>query len=121
MQAAARVLLALLVTGSAVGCRPTIASINANPPKYYEERVTVRGRVSRREVVGAEALLELADARERRILALVPTDEAPPVGTWVKVTGVLTADRRVGDVIVYDLIVADSVRGASARPWWRPW
>lgn len=121
MRLSGRLLLAGIVATLLVGCRPTIGSINANPAKYYEEQVTVRARVSRRQIVGDQALLELADAGERRILALLPAADAPPVGDWVKVRGVLVADRRVGGVTVYDVVVAEDVGGAREKPWWRFW
>lgn len=117
----ARLLLAGWVALALVACRPNIGSLNANPAKYYEERVSVRARVSRLEVVDDQALLELADARERRILALVPAADAPAPGDWVRVKGVLVADRRMGDVTVYDVVVADDVGGTRPRPWWRLW
>lgn len=121
MHVARRLLVAASVATLLVGCRPDIGAINANPPKYYEEQVRVRARVSRRQIVGDQALLELADARERRILALLPADAAPSVGDWVTVKGVLVADRRVGDLVVYDVIVAEDVGNADAKPWWRFW
>jgi hypothetical protein len=110
-----------LVVVTLAACRPDIGGLNANAPKYYEERVTVKARVSRRQIVDGQTLLELADGRERRILALLETTDAPKVGEWVRVRGVLTADRRVGDVIVYDLIVADDVDTVRGPSRWRLW
>jgi hypothetical protein len=121
MHPPARFLVAALAATLLLGCRPNIGSINANPGKYYEEQVTVRARVSRRQVVDDQALLELADAHERRILALVPAADAPAVGDWVKVSGVLVADRRVGGVTVYDVVVAENVGGAHPKRWWHVW
>jgi hypothetical protein len=116
-----RLLSAALLVVALAGCRPDIGAINAHPGKYYEEQVTVRARVSRREVVDGRALLELADDRERRILALVDAADAPAVGDWVRVRGVLVADRSLGDVVVYDVIVVEDLDGARSGPWWRPW
>lgn len=121
MQPARRLLVATSVATLLAGCRPDIGAINANPPKYYEEQVRVRARVSRRQVVGDQAVLELGDARERRILALLPAADAPAIGEWVTVKGTLVADRRIGDLVVYDVIVAEDVGAASAKPWWRFW
>jgi hypothetical protein len=121
MQLLGRLLLAGLVATIIVGCAPSIATINANPQKYYEEQVTVRGRVSRRQIVDDQALLELANSQERRILVLLPAAEAPKVGDWVKVKGALTADRSVGGVVVYDVVVAERARHVGGPVWWRVW
>ena len=121
-----RLLLLLAVTVPVVGCGPNIGSINANPPKYYETSVSIEGRVSRRQVAGAEALLELADDRERRILAIVPADGAPSVGETYRARGVVVADRRFDGVLVYDVIVVGATATREVpqdrnRPWWRFW
>jgi hypothetical protein len=111
-------LLALAVAAGA--CGPTLGDLNGNPPKYYEEKVTVRARVSRRQVFATEALLELADAKGRRILARVKGDEPPAVDAWIKVTGVLVAEMRVDGQLVYDVIAVESVR-RSRRPRFTGW
>ena len=111
----------LLALASATGaCGPTLADLNANPTKYYEQKVTVRARVSRRQVFPGETLLELAGARERRILARVKGDEPPAVDAWITAKGVLVAEMRVGGQLVYDVIAVESLRETSAPrfPGW---
>jgi len=121
MHVLGRLVLAGFVASLVLGCGPNVGSINANPRKYYEEQVSVRGRVSRRQIVDDQALLELADAHERRILALVPATDAPDIGDRVKVKGVLVADRSLGGVVVYDVIVTDRAPRPRAKAWWRLW
>jgi len=112
---------------AATSCRPNIGTINANPPKYYETSVSIEGRVSRRELVGDEALLELADDHERRMLAIVAAEGAPDVGDTYRARGVLVADRRFGGILVYDVIVVGATphrpkpAGARKTAWWRFW
>ena len=122
-----RFVLAVALPLSLAACRPNIGTINANPDKFYETTVKIRARVSRRQIVGDDALLELADDRERRILALVPADEAPEIGDEFRAKGVLVADRQVGDVLVYDVIVVGGTPMPKPavtkrdKPWWRFW
>ena len=109
-----RIPLILALALSTTACRPTLGDLNGNPPKYYEEKVTVRARVSRRQVFAGETLLELADAKGRRILARVKGDEPPGVDAWIKVTGVLVAEMRVDGQLVYDVIAVESL--GRSRP-----
>ncbi|HWP64586.1 MAG TPA: hypothetical protein VNO26_01575 [Candidatus Limnocylindria bacterium] len=108
--------LALCMTLATTACGPGIVQLTERPQLHYEEQVKIRGRVSRKEILGEHALLELADARERRILARVPAADAPPLEEWVEVRGVFTAELRVGDRVVYDAIAVEHIEGARA-PW----
>jgi hypothetical protein len=109
-----RISLLLALSLSAAACGPTLGDINGNPPKYYEEKITIRARVSRRQVFPGEALLELADDKGRRILARVKGDEPPAIDAWIKVSGILVAETRVGGQLVYDVIAVETVR--RSRP-----
>jgi len=113
-----RQLLVLGLTLALAGCSPGIAELNGKPTKFYQQSVSFRARVSRIQTLGGETLLELADAQEHRIF--VRTEGAPEAAPddWVKVTGVLVPEARVGGKIVYDIVLADSVTPARA-PWFR--
>jgi hypothetical protein len=95
-----------------------IPDLNTHPTKYYQQSVSFTGRVSRMQTLEAEVLLEVADAHEHRIL--VRATAAPDVHTddWVKVSGVLVPEARVGGRILYDVVDAESVSTTSA-PWLR--
>jgi hypothetical protein len=108
--------LAVSFTIALAACGPSVVALTERPQLHYEEKVTVVGRVSRKEVLGDDALLELADAQERRILARVAAKDAPPLEQWVKVRGVFTAELRVGDRVVYDAIAVERVK-KHRRPW----
>lgn len=111
-------LLALLATGL-VACWIGIPDLNTHPSKYYQESVSFTARVSRMQrLAGDETLFELADAHEHRILAHITTPTDVQTDDWVKVTGVLVPEARIGDRIVYDVVEAESVEGTSA-PWLR--
>jgi hypothetical protein len=99
--------LALSLTIATTGCGPSIVVLTERPQLHYEEQVKVIGRVSRKEVLGDDALLELADSDERRILARVAAKDAPPLEQWVQVKGVFTAELRIGDRVVYDAIAVE--------------
>ena len=118
--ARSRTALALGALLAVAACGPHVGQINANPNKHYEEQIRVTARVSRRQIVSGEALLELADAKGRRIFAVVPESDAPHVGDWVRLKGVFVADRLVGDTIVYDVLVVETIKRAR-KPWQRPW
>lgn len=111
-RAIGRTVAGLLLLALLAGCGVGVGDLNANPPKFYEEQVEITARVSRLQVVDGEAVLELADDEGRRILAVIPpaTAETPTVGDWLKITGVFVADRRVGDTLLYDVVVAERVK-----------
>lgn len=107
---------ALLMVALLAGCGPKVTNLTANPKKYYEEQVEVVGRVSRMHAFDDEVLVELADAREHRILVRVPAKDAPKIDQWVEVRGPFVAELRVGDRVVYDAIAAEEIDGHRA-PW----
>ncbi len=112
-----RSLLVLCAVAVALGgCGAGIVELNAKPTKYYQQSVSFRARVSRKQVLSDETLLEVADAREHRIFvrATGPIDALP--GDWVTVSGTLVPEARVGGRIVYDVVQAESVTGSRA-PW----
>jgi len=106
-------LVTLLLAGLA-GCATTIGDITLRPEQYYQQKLTVRGRITRRQDVGNETVLEIADARERRILVTsrTPVDQAR--GDWVAVTGVLVPEARIGGQSLFDVIAAEAIE--PARP-----
>lgn len=109
-----------LVTAVVVlgGCAVGIPELNQRPTKYYEQSVSFRARVSRVQVLPGETLIELADAHEHRIFARVEGTVDVHPDDWVKVTGILVPETRIGGKIVYDVVRADSVTPASP-PWFR--
>lgn len=101
-------------TAVLAGCGTTIGNLNLRPEKHYEEKVSFKGRIVRREAVGGDTLLEIADEREARILVKVNGAVDEEVDTWVEVEGVLVPEARVGAQILYDVVVADEVSSARA-------
>jgi len=108
----ALVLVALLV----VGCAATIGDINLRPDKYYQEKMKVTGRITRTQRIDGDTLLELADGREHRLLVRAAGPVTQAIGDWVKVTGVLVPEARVGGQVLYDVLVAEDISGTGA-PW----
>lgn len=108
--------LVVTMTLAVAACGPTVVALTERPQLHYEEQVKIVGRVSRKEILGDDALLELADAQERRILARIAAKDAPRLEQWVEVRGVFTAELRVGDRIVYDAIAVERVKKHRA-PW----
>ena len=106
--------LVLALTVVVTGCGAGIVDLNGKPTKYYQQSVSFRARVSRVQPLGGETLLEVADAQEHRIF--VRAEGAPEVSPddWVKVTGTLVPEARVGGRIVYDIVMAESVTPARA-------
>ena len=111
-----RLALALSLTIATTACGPNILVLTEKPQLHYEEQVKVVGRVSRKETLGDDVLIELADSDERRILARVTSKDAPPLEQWVQVKGVFTAELRVGDRVVYDAIAVERIKKHRA-PW----
>ena len=111
--------LALIVLGVALGgCSTGIPQLNARPNKYYEQSVSFRARVSRIQALPGETLLELADAQEHRIFARVDGSVEVKPDDWVKVSGILVPETRIGGKIVYDVVRVDSITTTYA-PWLR--
>ncbi len=106
------------LVGMLAGCHPGIAELNARPTKHYEESVSFVARVSRMQALEGETLLEVADAHEHRIFVRAEGTVDVQPDDWVKVTGTLVPEARVGGKIVYDVVRAESVEPARA-PWLR--
>jgi|SRR5262245_15975480 hypothetical protein len=110
-------LVAALCSAVAVAaCSPKIHDLNLRPDKFYQQKLSVVGRVMRLQVVGGDTLLEIADQRDSRLLVRVARPVGVSVGDWVKVTGVLVPDARVGDTALYDVLIAEDV-SATRGPW----
>ncbi len=97
-------------------CAPNIHDLNLRPEKFYQQKLTIEGRVMRFQVVGDETLLEIADQRDSRVLVRVGRPASVSVGDWIKVTGVLVPDARVGDTTVYDVLMAEDI-SPTRGPW----
>ena len=106
----------VLVVALGAGCSPTIGAVNVRPEKYYQQKVSLVGRVTRMQTVAGETVLELADPREHRLLVRMQGTPDAQIGDWVKVTGVLVPEARVGTQTLYDVLVAEEIEGAS-EPW----
>ena len=106
--------LALALAAALEGCGVGIADINARPNKYYEHKVTFVGRIARTQRLEACTLLEVADARDRRILVRSTEPVDAGTGDWVKVTGVLVAEAKIDGTTLYDVVAAERI--ATTRP-----
>jgi len=111
-----RLALAVAVSIAVGACGPKLTTLTERPQQHYEEQVKIVGRVSRSEAFGDQVLIELADWDERRILARVAAQDAPPLEQWVQVRGVFVAELRIGDRVVYDAIAVERVKKHRA-PW----
>lgn len=109
-----RLALLALVGASLLGCSTSIGDLNLRPERHYRQKVTVTGRITRRQDIGAETVLEIADARERRLLVTTRGPVAAGIGDWVAVTGVLVPEAEVGGQALYDVLVAEEIDGARA-------
>ncbi len=110
-----RIVVGAALAASVVACGPGIADLNARPAKYYQQKLSITGRIARTQTVGGDTLVELADTRHHRVFVRVsrPLEFRP--GDWVEVTGVLVPEARVGDRVLYDVLVAEEVE-AGRRP-----
>jgi hypothetical protein len=106
----------VMVAATLSACSVSIGELNLRPEQHYEEKVSIKGRIARREAVGSETLLEIADERECRILVRVNGPVTEELDTWVKVSGVLVPEMRVGSQVLYDVVAADDVSSTGA-PW----
>ncbi|MCW5892409.1 MAG: hypothetical protein KIT14_17950 [bacterium] len=107
---------AALVSLALTACSPGIGELNLRPELHYQQTVKIKGEVTRMQTVDGDTVLEIADARENRILIRVTGPAKVGVGEWVKVEGILVPEARVGDRTLYDVVVAEDVSGSSA-PW----
>jgi uncharacterized membrane protein YcgQ (UPF0703/DUF1980 family) len=110
----ARQLLALALAAALAGCGVGIADINARPDRHYQKRVALTGRIARRQVLPEDTLLELADARGRRLLVRVKGAVDFQPGDWVRVRGLLVPETRVGDALLYDVLEVEKVEAGRA-------
>jgi hypothetical protein len=109
--------VALLSVVVLVGCwNPTIRDLNLRPDKHYQEKLSVTGRIMRTQTVGEDTLFEIADTRDSRVLVRSSRPIDATVGDWVKVTGVLVPEARVGDTVLYDVLTAEDV-SRTGSPW----
>lgn len=106
--------LLLLVLCLVLGCGVGIREINKRPAKYYQHKVDFRGQIARSERLASETLLEVEDERGSRILVRSTAPVEAANGDWVRVRGILVPDARVGDVTVYDVVIADEITRARA-------
>jgi len=118
MRRAGRLAVLVATAAVAVGCAAGIPQLNARPTKYYQETVSFVGRVSRMQEFPGEVLLEIADAQEHRILVRAATPLDVHGDDWVKVSGVLVPEAKVGGKTIYDVVQAESVTPTRA-PWLR--
>ena len=109
-----RWLLVLALSVAVAGCGAGIADLNAKPNKFYQQSVSFKARISRMQSLDGETLLEVADAQEHRIFVRTSGPVDVGVDEWVKITGTLVPEARVGGKIVYDIVMADSVESARA-------
>jgi len=107
---------ALLVAVALAACSTTIRDLNLRPERYYQQKVTVVGHITRMQSVGEETLFEVTGERDSRSLVRAPGRVAVGVGDWVKVTGVFVPDARVADTNIYDVITAEEI-SKTGSPW----
>lgn len=91
------------------GCAANIAELNRHPSLHYQAQVSITGQISRIQVVGDQALLEIADALDKRVLVRTPAPVTFVPTDWVKVKGLFVPETKVGQQTVYDAVLADSV------------
>jgi hypothetical protein len=106
---------ALAIAVALGGCGTGIADINARPNKYYEHKVTFVGQIARTQRLESCTLLEIADARDRRILVRSNEPVDAGIGDWVKVTGVLVAEAKIDGTTLYDVVAAERI-APTRRP-----
>jgi len=104
-----RLALPLALAAGLGACGPTISSINARPDKFYQHKVKFTGRIARTQVLPGETLLEIADRRGARIIVRSTAPVEAGADDWVKVTGLLVPETRVGDAVLYDIVLADRI------------
>ena len=104
-----RLALPLALAAGLVACGPTISGINARPDKFYQHKVKFTGRIARTQVLPDETLFEIADRRGARIVVRSTTPVEAAADDWVKVEGLLVPETRVGDAVLYDVVLADRI------------
>jgi starvation-inducible outer membrane lipoprotein len=88
------------------------------PDRYYQQTVRFVGQVARMEKLTSETLLEVVGERGSRILVKSEKPVDVQTGDWVSVNGLLVPEARVGDAVLYDVVLADEVssRGPPRIP-----
>lgn len=110
-------LCALLMALTLPACGPTrLRDLTLRPEKYYQEKISVTGRITRMQVVGGDTLLEIADRNENRLLVRTSAPVPAGVGEWVRAKGVLVPEARVNDATLYDVLSAEEI-SATRGPW----
>jgi hypothetical protein len=114
----AALLLALSCALIVAACDKSISDINLRPDRHYQKTVRFIGQVSRFERLSGETLLELVGQRGGRILVKTTEPIEVEAGDWVSVKGLLVPEARVGDAVLYDVVVAEHVsrRGPPRIP-----
>ncbi len=102
------------VTAGLAGCGATIEKVNLRPTEWYEQKVSITGRITRMQDLQDGVVLELADARDHLLLAHVRKPIDVGVGDWVKVTGVLVPEADVEGRRLYDVVEGESVSTTRA-------
>ena len=110
-----RAVAVALLAAVLAGCGLTIVELNERPDKYYQHKVTFRGRIARIQRLEHETLLEVADSNGHRVLVRTTAPVDVDVDTWVRVRGLLVPEARVDDRVLHDLVVAEDIRRAR-RP-----
>ena len=98
-----RLALPLALAAGLVACGPTISG------KFYQHKVKFTGRIARTQVLPDETLFEIADRRGARIVVRSTTPVEAGADDWVKVEGLLVPETRVGDAVLYDVVLADRI------------
>ena len=111
-------LLAFAGTLALAACGAPISEINLRPDKYYQETVSFIGQVGRMERFTGETLVEVVGQRGGRILVKTTEPVEAQSGDWVSVKGLLVPEARVGDAVLYDVVIAEKVspRGPPRIP-----
>ena len=111
-------LLLLACALALAGCSQTIADLNLRPDRHYQKTVRFIGQVSRMERLPSETLFELVGQRGGRILVKSTEPIEVQAGDWVSVKGLLVPEARVGDAVLYDVVVAEKIspRGPPRIP-----
>jgi hypothetical protein len=113
MRLAATLPVALLAV-SLAGCSPSIADLNARPDKYYTHQVKVVGRIERTQFLPHATLLEVSDARGRRLIVRSAEPVEAQTGDWVKIQGVFVPEVNVENATLYDVLSAEQVERTRA-------
>ena len=108
----------LAVVGCSYIAPPDIADLNSNPHRYYQTKLKVVGQISRMQVIGNEVLLEVADAREKRVLVRAENAGDLKPSDWIKASGLFVPEIKIGTQTVYDAVMAEEITKTRA-PFFR--